>query len=99
MGNVAINRLGRIGRAALKIILDAPELNLVAANGVATADNLAYLCTRNGVVGRSFGQARVSPEPRNGCARLARRLHYSRGLVGRHPRRVLGQVRPSQSAS
>lgn len=32
MANVATNGLGRIGRAALKVILDTPELNLVAAN-------------------------------------------------------------------
>ena len=32
MIRVAINGLGRIGRAALKIILDTPELELVAIN-------------------------------------------------------------------
>jgi glyceraldehyde 3-phosphate dehydrogenase len=52
MANVAINGLGRIGRAALKIILDAPELNLVAANDVATAENLAYLLRYDTVYGR-----------------------------------------------
>ena len=52
MANVAINGLGRIGRAALKIILDASELNLVAANDVATADNLAYLLRYDTVYGR-----------------------------------------------
>ena len=30
MAKVAINGMGRIGRAALKIILDTPELELVA---------------------------------------------------------------------
>jgi glyceraldehyde-3-phosphate dehydrogenase/erythrose-4-phosphate dehydrogenase len=52
MTNVAINGLGRIGRAALKIILDMPELNLVAANDVATAENLAYLLRYDTVYGR-----------------------------------------------
>lgn len=52
MANVAINGLGRIGRAALKIILDTPELNLVAANDVATADNLVYLLRYDTVYGR-----------------------------------------------
>ena len=52
MANVAINGLGRIGRAALKIILDAPELNLAAANDVATAENLAYLLRYDTVYGR-----------------------------------------------
>ena len=41
MPNVAINGLGRIGRAALKILLDADGLNLVAVNDIADADKLA----------------------------------------------------------
>jgi glyceraldehyde 3-phosphate dehydrogenase len=52
MANVAINGLGRIGRAALKIILDTPELNLVSANDVASAENLAYLLRYDTVYGR-----------------------------------------------
>jgi glyceraldehyde 3-phosphate dehydrogenase len=52
MTNVAINGLGRIGRAALKVILDAPELNLVAANDLATLENLAYLLRFDTVYGR-----------------------------------------------
>jgi glyceraldehyde 3-phosphate dehydrogenase len=43
MATVAINGLGRIGRAALKILLDADGLDLVAVNDIADADNLAYL--------------------------------------------------------
>jgi glyceraldehyde 3-phosphate dehydrogenase len=52
MANVAINGLGRIGRAALKVILDTPQLNLVAANDVATAENLSYLLRYDTVYGR-----------------------------------------------
>lgn len=52
MANVAINGLGRIGRAALKIILNVPELKLAAANDVATAENLAYLLRHDTVYGR-----------------------------------------------
>jgi glyceraldehyde-3-phosphate dehydrogenase/erythrose-4-phosphate dehydrogenase len=40
---VAINGLGRIGRAVLKIILDTPGLELAAVNDIAAPDNLAYL--------------------------------------------------------
>jgi glyceraldehyde 3-phosphate dehydrogenase len=43
MARVAINGLGRIGRAALKIILDTPKLDLVAINDLVPPDNLAYL--------------------------------------------------------
>ncbi|MBK6265574.1 type I glyceraldehyde-3-phosphate dehydrogenase [Marivirga sp. S37H4] len=43
MTNVAINGLGRIGRAALKVILESDDLKLVAINDLVPADNLAYL--------------------------------------------------------
>jgi glyceraldehyde 3-phosphate dehydrogenase len=52
MVKVAINGLGRIGRAALKIVLDTPELELVAANDIASAENLAYLLKYDTVYGR-----------------------------------------------
>ncbi|MDQ3910232.1 MAG: type I glyceraldehyde-3-phosphate dehydrogenase, partial [Actinomycetota bacterium] len=39
---VAINGLGRIGRAALKLILDTPELELVAVNDIGSLENMAY---------------------------------------------------------
>jgi glyceraldehyde 3-phosphate dehydrogenase len=52
MPTVAINGLGRIGRAALKILLDADGLDLVAVNDVADADNLAYLIKYDTVYGR-----------------------------------------------
>ncbi len=52
MTKVAINGLGRIGRAALKIILDTPELDLVAVNDLTAGDNLAYLLKYDTVYGR-----------------------------------------------
>jgi glyceraldehyde 3-phosphate dehydrogenase len=52
MPNIAINGLGRIGRAALKIILDIPEVSLVAVNDLVPADNLAYLLRHDTVYGR-----------------------------------------------
>jgi glyceraldehyde 3-phosphate dehydrogenase len=52
MATVAINGLGRIGRAALKILLDADGLDLVAVNDIADADNLAYLVKYDTVYGR-----------------------------------------------
>lgn len=52
MARVAINGLGRIGRAALKIILAAPELELAAMNDLIPADNLAYLLKYDTVYGR-----------------------------------------------
>ncbi len=52
MIKVAINGLGRIGRAAFKIILDTPELELVAINDLVSTDNLAYLLKYDTVYGR-----------------------------------------------
>ena len=52
MLNVAINGLGRIGRATLKIVLDKPALRLTAVNDVLAADNLAYLLKFDTVYGR-----------------------------------------------
>lgn len=66
MARVAINGLGRIGRAFLKLALDRPELEVVAVNDLADAGNIAYLMRCDSVYGRydqpvSFDQ---SEEPR-----------------------------------
>jgi glyceraldehyde 3-phosphate dehydrogenase len=52
MPNVAINGLGRIGRAPLKILLDADGRDLVAVNDIADLDSLAYLLRYDTVYGR-----------------------------------------------
>jgi glyceraldehyde 3-phosphate dehydrogenase len=52
MSTVAVNGLGRIGRAALKILVDANGLELVAVNDIADAENLAYLLKYDTVYGR-----------------------------------------------
>ena len=52
LGEVAINGLGRIGRAVFKIILDTPELELVAVNDLVPPDNLAYLLKYDTVYGK-----------------------------------------------
>ncbi len=52
MAKVAINGMGRIGRAALKIILDTPELELMAVNDLMALDNLVYLLKYDTVYGR-----------------------------------------------
>jgi glyceraldehyde 3-phosphate dehydrogenase len=43
MAKVAINGLGRIGGATLKILMDTPGLDLVAANDLGGSDRIAYL--------------------------------------------------------
>ncbi|MFZ7110326.1 MAG: type I glyceraldehyde-3-phosphate dehydrogenase [Desulfatiglandales bacterium] len=52
MVRTAINGLGRIGRAAFKIILEHPELDLAAVNDLVPTDNLAYLLRYDTVYGR-----------------------------------------------
>jgi glyceraldehyde 3-phosphate dehydrogenase len=52
MAKIGINGLGRIGRAALKAVLDSPELELVAANDIASIENIAYLIQYDTVYGR-----------------------------------------------
>src|SRR5687768_18513589 len=49
---VAINGLGRIGRAILKLVMDQPALELVAVNDLVDAENLAYLLRFDTVYGR-----------------------------------------------
>jgi glyceraldehyde 3-phosphate dehydrogenase len=49
---IAINGLGRIGRAALKVISEIEELEIVAINDIASPENLAYLVTYDTVYGR-----------------------------------------------
>jgi len=52
MHRVAINGLGRIGRATLKILMETPELELVGMNDLLPPDNLAYLLKYDSVYGR-----------------------------------------------
>ena len=49
---VAINGLGRIGRAILKLVIDEPSLELVAVNDLTDVENLAYLLRFDTVYGR-----------------------------------------------
>ena len=52
MTRVAINGLGRIGRAFLKLALERPELDVVAVNDLGDLANLAYLLRFDSVYGR-----------------------------------------------
>lgn len=52
MARIAINGLGRIGRAAFKVIMDTDGLDLVAVNDLLPAKHLAYLLKFDTVYGR-----------------------------------------------
>jgi len=48
---IAINGMGRIGRAALKVIFDTPGLEIVAVNDIVSIENTAYLLKYDSVYG------------------------------------------------
>ncbi|MDX9864291.1 MAG: glyceraldehyde 3-phosphate dehydrogenase NAD-binding domain-containing protein [Anaerolineaceae bacterium] len=52
MTKIAINGLGRIGRAALKIVLETPQLELVAVNDIVPIENVVYLLKYDTAYGR-----------------------------------------------
>lgn len=52
MVKIAINGFGRIGRAAFKIALANPEVEVVAINDLGDVENLAYLLRYDSVYGR-----------------------------------------------
>ena len=56
MTRIAINGLGRIGRAVLKIIQEIPDLELAAVNDLLPPENLAYLLKFDSAYGR-FGSS------------------------------------------
>jgi glyceraldehyde 3-phosphate dehydrogenase (phosphorylating) len=49
---IAINGLGRIGRAILKLVIDEPSFELVAVNDLVEVENLGYLLRFDTVYGR-----------------------------------------------
>ena len=51
MMRIAINGMGRIGRAALKVILDTPSLELIAVNDIVDIETTAYLLQYDSVYG------------------------------------------------
>ncbi len=56
---VAINGLGRIGRAAFKIIRSTPGMELAAVNDLVPAEDLVYLINYDSVYGRQEKPLRV----------------------------------------
>jgi len=60
MKKIAINGFGRIGRAALKIIMETPGLEVVAINDLMSIDNAAYLLRYDSVYGKYKNEVIVS---------------------------------------
>ncbi len=51
MKRIAINGMGRIGRATFKVILNTQNLDLVAVNDIMSVENIAYLLKYDSVFG------------------------------------------------
>ena len=62
MKKVAINGFGRIGRAALKIIMETAGLEMVAVNDLMTLENAAYLLTYDTIYGRYEHEVKIENE-------------------------------------
>src|SRR5690606_6333199 len=71
---IAINGMGRIGRAALKLILDTEGLEIIAVNDIISIENLIYLIKYDTVYGRY--EKEISHD---GQALIVggKRIHYS----------------------
>ena len=59
MVNVAINGFGRIGRLALRLMINNPEFNVVAINDLTDAKTLAHLFKYDSAQGRFNGEIEV----------------------------------------
>jgi glyceraldehyde 3-phosphate dehydrogenase len=73
---VAINGLGRIGRAILKLVIDEPALELVAVNDLVEAENLAYLLRFDTAYGRYPKTVTVEGGELNIAGRKLRTLRH-----------------------
>ncbi len=51
MKRVAINGLGRIGRATMKVLIESPDLELVAVNDLIPSEEIVYLLKYDSVYG------------------------------------------------
>jgi len=59
MKKIAINGFGRIGRAALKVIMNTPELEVVAVNDLMNIDNAEYLLRYDSVYGKYENEVNI----------------------------------------
>ncbi|MCL6273854.1 type I glyceraldehyde-3-phosphate dehydrogenase [Muricauda sp. 2012CJ35-5] len=71
---IGINGMGRIGRAALKVINETPGLEVVAVNDIVSIENTAYLLKYDTVYG--IYEKEVSPEG-DKLVVDGQKIHYS----------------------
>ena len=85
---VAINGLGRIGRAILKLVIDESSLDLVAVNDLANVESLAYLLRFDSAYGPY--RRRVAIEGNNLVVDGHRLVTLGNGEPGELPWKALG---------
>jgi glyceraldehyde 3-phosphate dehydrogenase len=73
MTRVAINGLGRIGRTFLKLALEHPALEVVAANDIADLNSLVYLLKYDSAYGRYTGAVEIGSTDGHTWLRLSDR--------------------------
>jgi glyceraldehyde 3-phosphate dehydrogenase len=83
MTRIAINGLGRIGRTFMKLALEHPALDVVAANDISDPESLAYLTKYDSVYGTY--QGRVTVENTSGEGWLQVGTRRLRLFAERHP--------------
>ncbi len=71
---IAINGMGRIGRAALKVINETPGLEVVAVNDIVSIENTAYLLKYDTVYGN---YEKVVSHEANALIVDGNKIHYS----------------------
>jgi glyceraldehyde 3-phosphate dehydrogenase len=86
MSRIAINGLGRIGRTFLRLALERSDLDVVAANDISAAENLAYLLRYDTVYGRYPAPVAVEQEGERQWLRVGTRR--IRLLAERDPERL-----------
>ena len=88
MAKIAINGMGRIGRAVFKIMNEKPGLEIVALNDLTPVDQLVYLLKYDSIYGRYEKEVRgeedtvfVADRDSKSLPKKTRRSFRGRGLV------------------
>jgi glyceraldehyde 3-phosphate dehydrogenase len=87
VARIAVNGLGRIGRAFVKLVLARPELEVVAVNDLVDPEDLVYLLRFDSVYGRYREPVVIDQHDPHGERSL---------VVAGHRMRLLNQRNPSE---
>jgi len=77
MMKIAINGLGRIGRATLKVAVERPKVEVVAVNDLADLETLKYLLKYDSVYGKSDGADELGSSIKFFCEKDPEKLPWA----------------------